>query len=159
MSSWRIQTFTDSSEARRVLEPWLLQREPEHGLTIGILRALETGQHDYEAPLFVAAVLKDSEVMGCAYRTPPYKLGLSEIPLGALPALAREVASRFDWIPAVLAPKMTAIGFAAAWTRIKHCEARGGMLQRIYAARQDRRLRAGVGSSADQLRPARAPND
>lgn len=136
MSAWRIKAFSDFSEARKVLEPWLLKREPEYSLLIGILRALETGRHDYEAPLLVAAVLKNEEVMGCAVRTPPYKLGLSEIPLEALPALAREVASRYDWIPAVLGPKITAIGFAAAWTRLKHCEARGGMLQRIYAARQ-----------------------
>jgi hypothetical protein len=136
MSTWRIQTFTDFGEARRVLEPWLLKSEPENGLIIGILRALESGQHDYELPLFVAAVFKDSEVVGCAYRTPPYKLGLTDIPMEALPAVAREVASLFDLIPAVLAPRMTAIGFAAAWTRLQHCEARGGMLQRVYAAHQ-----------------------
>jgi ribosomal protein S18 acetylase RimI-like enzyme len=150
MSPWRIKTFSDFAEARRILEPWLLAREPENGLIIGILRALESGKHDYESPVLVTAVMRDKELVGCAYRAPPYKLGLTEIPLGAMPALAREVAAHYDWIPAVLGPKMTTIGFAAAWTRIRHCEARGGMLQRIYAARKV----TAPSSAPGRMRPA-----
>ncbi|MFT5141969.1 MAG: ribosomal protein S18 acetylase RimI-like enzyme [Rhodothermales bacterium] len=130
----RVQTFSDFSEARRLLEPWLLQREAEHGLAIGILRSLESGEHDYESP-FVAAVLSENRIVGFAFRTPPHKLAISDIPTEAIPGLVAEVRRAYDWIPAVLGPETAGTYFAAAWAASIGCTARSGARQRIYAAR------------------------
>jgi uncharacterized protein len=135
VAEYTVQTFSDFSEARKLIEPWLLEREAEHGLAIGILRSLESGQHDYESPLFVAAVSSENRTVGFALRTPPHKLAISDIPVEAIPGLVSELRRVYNWIPAVLGPEAAGTFFAAAWAASTRCTPRSGMRHRIYAAR------------------------
>ncbi len=114
-------------------EPWLLEREVENNLILGIAMSLRGGTADPERPPYLATVEDDGRVVGCAWRTPPHKVGLTRMPVGAAAAVARDVSGLYDALPGVLGPDEVAAGFAAAWSDAKGVIARMGMRQRIYA--------------------------
>ena len=114
-------------------ELWLLQSEAEHNLILGLARSLIHSTDRYERPLYFATVEQDGTVAGCAWRTPPYKVGLTRIPEDAAALLAADVAQVYETLPAVLGPPPAVQLFAEAWSREKKVRAEPGMLQRIYA--------------------------
>lgn len=116
----------------RRAEDWLLQAEAEHNLLLGLARQLTESTERFEPPIYLATVENDGAVVGCAFRTPPFKLGLTRMPEAALPALAQDVADVYDWIPAVLGPEPETKRFAALWSEARGIRARAGMRQRIY---------------------------
>jgi GNAT superfamily N-acetyltransferase len=113
-------------------EPWLLLAEAENNLVLGLARqvALYTAAHG--GIPYLATVERDGEVIGCAFRTPPWKLILTRMPLDALPALAADVADQYDQLPAALAPVAVAREFGVHWARLRDCSVRDGMRQRLY---------------------------
>lgn len=113
-------------------EPWLLRAEAEHNLLLGIAARLAAGERFGEEPPYLATVETDDVVAGCAFRTPPFKLGLTEMPLEAVTALADDVARVFSALPAVMGPEAEAGRFAMLWAERTATTARAGMRQRIY---------------------------
>jgi predicted GNAT family acetyltransferase len=118
--------------AERAL-PWLLQSEAEHNLILGIIAQVKASA-GANAPYF-ATVEADGSVVGCAFRTPPYKFGVTRMPHGAIPHLVNDVSAVFDELPAVMGPGAEARAFAAAWAVCHGNTARPGMRQRIYELR------------------------
>lgn len=127
-----IRRYGDFGLALRELEPWLRKREAEFGLIIGILRQLASGKHLYEPPFFVAGVEVDGELVGCAYRTPPFKLGITDLPSVAMEPLAGALREVYSGLPAVLGPQDAAVRFGFAWSRVCDCEPAVGMRQGLY---------------------------
>ena len=84
------------------------------------------------APLYFATVEQGGDVRGCAFRTPPYKLGLTRMPVSAIPSLAGDVAEVYDSIPAVLGPNGVARTFGEAWAALRGVKAVAGARQRIH---------------------------
>ena len=84
------------------------------------------------SPLYFATIERGSAVVGCAFRTPPYKLGLTRIPLDAAPLLARNVAEVYDALPAVLGPDRVARAFGDAWGQLQGVRVTPGTRQRIH---------------------------
>lgn len=113
-------------------EQWLLRAEAEHNLILGIARSLADGGHHYEPPIYLATVEEEREVVGCAWRTPPFKLGLTAMPAAALPTLVADVAEVYPSLPAVLGPPAEAEGFARLWAERQGVSTERGMRQRIY---------------------------
>ena len=115
-------------------EPWLLRREAENNLALGVAASL-VGVRPTPAPAsptYFATIERDGEVAGCAFRTPPYKLGLTRMPLDAVPLLSRNVAKVYDELPAVLGPDTVARTFGDAWGQLKGVEVTPGARQRIH---------------------------
>ena len=112
-------------------QPWLLRREAEHNLLLGIAERL-TAYDELPADVLLVTVEQDGEVVGCAFRTPPWKLGLTDLPRDAIAALADLVAAHYDALPAVLGPEPIARRFAEAWSRHTGVTATPGMRQRIF---------------------------
>jgi hypothetical protein len=112
--------------------PWLLEREAEHNLLLGISRQLIEGRASFEPPVYLATIEEEGDVVGCAFRTPPYKLGLTRMPRAAVPAVATDVGSVYASIPAVLGPEAEAHAFADAWCARTGAVAVPGMRHRIY---------------------------
>ncbi len=75
---------------------------------------------------------RGNDIVGCAFRTPPYKVALTSIPLDAIPLLARSIADTYETIPAVLGPSVVACAFGEAWSDIKGVRAVPGARQRIH---------------------------
>ncbi len=110
-------------------EPWLLQREAENNLVLSIAGQLRT------APIpntYLVTVEHDNEVVGCAFRTPPYKLGVTRMPLGGAQALAQDVVHTLKETPSVLGPESVGSVVAAEMAQLAGLRAQAGMRQRIY---------------------------
>ena len=113
-------------------DPWLLLREAENNLVLGLAESLSEGNSRYGSPLYFATVECGGGVVGCAFRTPPYKLGVTRMPLEAAPLLARDVAEVYDTLPALLGPVDEALAVADAWAASQKVRAVPGMRQRIH---------------------------
>ncbi len=120
------QAFLDRAEA------WLMQAEAEHNLILGIARRLTESTDGYDPPIYLASVEDEDGVVGCAYRTPPYKFGLTRMPEEALPLLVDDAAEVYASLPAALGPIPETRRFAEHWSRKKGVRAREGIRQRIY---------------------------
>ncbi len=109
------------SDARSFLaraEEWLLRAEVENGLILGVVRRL-LGAHHFEEPIFLATLEDDGAVVGCAFRTPPYAVGLTSIPLGSIDSLVSEFADTYAALPGVNGPEAEASQFAEQWIAVR----------------------------------------
>lgn len=114
------------------VEPWLLEREAEHNVLLGLLPKLTSGRHEFQEPIYLASVEVDGRVAGCVFRTPPYKLGVTRFPPGAEAAIVADVGAVFDSLPAVLGREEDAVRIAEAWARRTGASWAIGMRQRIH---------------------------
>jgi len=123
------------SDARAFLnraENWLIANEAQNNLIFAIANQLLRGDHSYEDPIYLATIEANARVSGCVWRTPPFKLGLTQLPIESIPLLVRDVATVYDSIPAVIGPEPEAIEFAKCWSRQVGVKWVTGMRQRIY---------------------------
>jgi len=139
--------------ARALLEragPWLLEAEDLNNLILSLTylhaereraegegasaeadRAGTAPDATAQTPYF-ASVERGGEVLGCALRSPPHQLLLTDMPIEAVDATARSVARACPTIPAVLGIPELALTFAGAWTELTGVTARPGTEQRLY---------------------------
>lgn len=112
---------------------WLGRWEDEHNLILS-LAALLAGAPPSPGPdgYFFATVEERGHVRGCVFRMPPYKMGVTRMPLAAAPLVARAAAQRYDTLPAVFGPREEARAVGRAWADLKALEARDGLPQRMY---------------------------
>ena len=113
-------------------EDWLLSNEAQNNLILAIANQLLGDEHSYEDPIYLATVEDDDRVSGCVWRTPPFKLGLTQIPIESIPLLVRDVATVYDSLPALMGPEPEAIEFAKCWSRHVGAKWAIGMRQGIY---------------------------
>ncbi len=111
--------------------PWLLRREAEHNLLLGLAAQPPPVSDPLEPHLF-ATIERGGEVVGCAFRTPPHKVGLTRMPLEAMDAVVALVGERYASVPAVFGPGEEVRAFASRWSTEHGCNARPGMRQRIH---------------------------
>ncbi len=130
--SLRIRRCPDARSFLARAGSWLLEREAENGLPLGIARRLLGETSLYEPPIYLAVVEQDGAVVGCALRTPPWPLLVTELPTEALYTLAEDLALVFDCIPAVTGPHETSAAFARLWAGERGLEVRAGMRQRLF---------------------------
>jgi predicted GNAT family acetyltransferase len=130
--AYRVRRFDAAPDFLAHASPWLLQNEAENNLILSLAERLSRTTAGYERPIYFATVESDNAVVGCALRTPPFKLLLTQLPADVLPALVEDVASIFDAIPAVLGSSSVAEQFARLWASRQGRSVRLGMQQRIY---------------------------
>jgi hypothetical protein len=141
----RIRRFDSSTSFLDAASDWLLRSEAEHNLLLGLVRQLQQDDHPYERPIYLAAVQDGAEVVGCAFRTPPFKLGLTRLPASAVPLLVSDVAQVYRTLPAVLGPKKEATEFAELWTQRFGGSWSLGMRQRLHILDKSPNLNIAVG--------------
>jgi hypothetical protein len=146
-----VRGYADAAAFAARVEPWLLRREAEHNLLLGLLPKLRSGDHASAQPIYLSAIETDDEVAGCAFRTPPFQLGLTRMPEEAVAPLVEHVGRVYAELPAVLGPEAEATRFAELWSRRTGCCHGLGMRQRIHAL--ERVVFPGV-APAGRLRPA-----
>jgi predicted GNAT family acetyltransferase len=111
------------------VEGFLLQAEDRHNLILGLAYGL--AERD-GGGVYFATVEGDGDVVGCALRTPPHKLLVTELPVASADALARSLSEAYREVPAVLGPVAVAESIAASWAALHGRGYRAGMKQRIY---------------------------
>ena len=112
---------------------WMIEAEAEHNLLFGVTAQLREGDHGYEPPIYLATIEAQGRVEGCAFRTPPFKLGLTRVPPEALPALVDDVAGVYETLPAVFGPPPVAERFATLWSERSGTPASVGTRLRIFS--------------------------
>jgi uncharacterized protein len=95
---------------------FLVAREAEHNLILGLAGRLRENPYTYGAEPYFAVAEDDGRVVAVAMRTPPHNLILSEVEdERALDALAEDVRATFAELPGVLGPKQAAERFVSLW--------------------------------------------
>jgi len=102
-------------------EPWLLRAEQRYGLLLGIAYQVRGGAHRYREPFYWATVEErdvrgKGSIVGCAYRTPPHQVGVTELPPAAVEPLVTSLRETYLNLPGVGGPEATATAFAESWT-------------------------------------------
>jgi predicted GNAT family acetyltransferase len=151
---WSVQRHANAHAFLDRAGPWLLRAEAENNLILGIAAALAA---DGATDAWLATVEHGSDVVGCAFRTPPWKIGLTRMPQDALPALVDAVRHVYGQVPGVLAPEPTARQFAEAWQERTGQTFRSGMRQRIYQLDRVVPIERQVDGSLRPARPADVP--
>jgi predicted GNAT family acetyltransferase len=76
-------------------EQWLMTREIEHAVVLQSARQARANDAHYERPMYWTTIEDDGELVGCAYRTPPYKVGVTVLPQPALALLVADLAATY----------------------------------------------------------------
>jgi len=127
-----VRRFEDPAAFAARVQQWLVEDEAEHNILLGILPKLQAGLHEYETPVYLASIERDDRVCGCAFRTPPYKMGLTRLPADAAELLVDDVARLYESLPSVLGREEDAGRFAEAWSRHAGVRWAFGSRQRIH---------------------------
>ena len=122
----RVRTYPDVRAFLARSEPWLLRAEQRYGLLLGIANQVLRGAHRYRQPIYWATIEDDSAaaaaaagyaaLIGCAFRTPPHQVGVTELPAEAIEPLVASLRETYLNLPGVAGPEPTATAFADAWT-------------------------------------------
>jgi len=141
------------AEARDFLEaagPFLVAREAEHCLILGITSNLRAVPDEFSAPPYLATVTAGGRIVAVALQTPPFTLVLSEIDdPGAIACLAGDVAGRE--LPGALGPVEHVRAFVEARTARDGSRARLQFSERIFRLTE---VRTPTPSAPGRLRPA-----
>jgi hypothetical protein len=117
-----LHRYPDARAFLRRAETWLLAREIEHGGVLQSARQARADDRHYERPIYWATLEDDGRLVGCAYRTPPYKVGVTVLPEAAIAPLVVDLAATYPGpIGGFSGPEPTVTSLASAWV-----ERRGG---------------------------------
>ncbi|HUQ50730.1 MAG TPA: GNAT family N-acetyltransferase [Gammaproteobacteria bacterium] len=99
-------------------EQWLTTREIEHAGVLQSARQARGNDSHYERPMYWTTIEDDGRLIGCAYRTPPYKVGVTALPEAALAPLIADLAATYSGaIGGFSGPDPTVTELARAWVR------------------------------------------
>jgi GNAT superfamily N-acetyltransferase len=112
-------TLHRHADARAFLahtERWLQSREVEHAGVLQSARQARSNDTRYERPIYWATIEDDGKVIGCAYRTPPYKVGVTLLPGDAIAPLVADLAATYPGsVAGFSGPEPTVSELADAW--------------------------------------------
>lgn len=93
-----------------------MRREIEHATVLQSARLARADDTHYERPMYWATIEAGGELIGCAYRTPPFNVGVTALPSAAIAPIVADLAATY---PASVAgfsgPEPTVSALATAW--------------------------------------------
>ncbi len=126
------------SDADSFLEragPFLLEREAEHNLLLGIAGQLRSDLRRYGEDPYFAVALDGGRIAGVALRTPPHNLILSLVDdERAHEPLAADAQATFGRLPGVIGPSDAVAKFVRVWEERTGSTGRVAMRERTYRA-------------------------
>jgi hypothetical protein len=97
-------------------EPWLMTREIEHAVVLQSARQARADATHYERPIYWATFEDGRGLVGCAYRTPPFKVGVTVLPEAAIAPLVADLAATYPGaVGGFSGPEPTVSALASAW--------------------------------------------
>ena len=133
----QIKFFSDAGQFLERVQPFLLRREAEHCLILGLLDGLRAGEQWGTEPPLMAMVENHDEVAAVALMTPPHNLIISwTADDSALDLIAGELHAKAVAVPGVNSSAEVARKFALKWSELSGCSYRVQMAHRIYELRQ-----------------------
>jgi predicted GNAT family acetyltransferase len=129
-----LERHRDAESFLQAAESWLLAAEAENNLLLGIALGAKGRAADGPLRPYWATVRRESQVVGCACRTPPYRLVLSRLPSAAIDALVDDVTATYGTLNGVHGPLTEAEDFARAWAARHGCGTSVKFRMRAHAA-------------------------
>lgn len=117
----------DVEEYAAAVEPWLLGDPVGNTVMLTVLRGLRAGQFA-ENPLMGWLEDDDGSVAGAVVHTPPYPLGIADVPPPALPPLVRDLIEMERPVAEARGTVEVAESFAREWWRPE----RSRRVERLY---------------------------
>ena len=115
----RIHRHPDARAFLARAGPWLKLAEMEHAMPLQSARAALTDDSHFERPLYWATIEMAEQILGCAFRTPPYRLGITALPLDTITALVESVSAVYRNLSGVAGPEPAVSAFTAAWMKLR----------------------------------------
>ena len=132
-SANQLNFFSDAGQFLERVQPFLLRREAEHCLILGLLDALRAGEQFGVAPPLMASVEERGDVAAVTLMTPPHNLILSWIADDStIGTIANEFHSNRVAIPGVNSSADIARKFALKWCELSRRTHRVQVAQCIY---------------------------
>jgi predicted GNAT family acetyltransferase len=133
----QVQRPADADAFLTQAEAFLLEREAEHNLLLGIAGRLRSQPRIYGEDPYFAVAVEGERVVAVALRTPPHNLVLSTLEdAAALEPLAEDAFAAFGTLPGLIGPTEAAAGFARLWRGLTGKPGRISMRERIYRAEE-----------------------
>ncbi|HWQ13631.1 MAG TPA: GNAT family N-acetyltransferase [Roseiflexaceae bacterium] len=149
----QVRRYEDPDVFYARVEAFLMRREADHNLLLGILSEIRQNPQIYPGLHYFAAVERGDEVLLAALRTPPHPLALSHaLEPGAAALLAEDLEGSPFAPDRASGPAATSLAFAEAWSERTGRPFRRSLALRIYKLT---RVRAPAGVPG-RLRPAGA---
>jgi uncharacterized protein len=111
--SLSVVRHASAAELLAVAEPWLLRTEAENNVILGVARRYRDA--GIGGDRYWASLHRGDEVVGCAMRTPPNPLAITEIPPGAIEPLIADLHQVYGALPGINGPAQAAERFALLW--------------------------------------------
>ena len=111
----RVRLHPDARAFLARSEQWLARAEIEHSMALQSARVARNDDWQFQKPLYWATFEDAGQIVGCAFRTPPHRLGITAMPLEAVPALVESVGAIYPTLSGVAGPESPAIAFTTAW--------------------------------------------
>ncbi len=131
----QVVRHTDARAFLERAESWLTGAEMENGVALTSARTARVDDSNYQRPVYWATIEDDDRIVGCAFCTPPYRLGVTALGETAIAALLADVMSVYASLSGVSGPEPTARAVAAAWCRLHGTTAKVGARHRLYVLR------------------------
>src|SRR5919204_647838 len=130
----RVTRYPDVGAFYERAAPFLVEREAEHNLILGLSSQLRRNPRMYGEEPYLAVVEEGGSVRGVVFRTPPHNLILSELDdERAIEPIVRAARPEFESLPGVVGPKEPTARFSAAWEAATGATARLTIAQRLLA--------------------------
>jgi predicted GNAT family acetyltransferase len=128
-----LRRYQRVEEFNRRAERFLLAREAEHNLILGLCGSARKQPPRDEQQPYLAVVEDQGALVGAAVMTAPFNLLLSyQATPAALPLIAQDVYRLQPTLPGVLAPSAVAEPFARCWQSLSGQAYRRRTAERIY---------------------------
>ncbi len=127
-------------------EPFLLEREAEHNLILGICTLLMRNPERVGQQPYMACVEQDGKLVAAAFMGPPNNLILSHITTTeVIPLIARDVYSEYKTLPGVISSVPFSKMFAEEWQWLSGQSYKLAMAERIYQLEKLKPVRGAPG--------------
>ncbi|WP_175991350.1 GNAT family N-acetyltransferase [Bacillus sp. Marseille-Q1617] len=134
--SWKLTKYKDINGFYSRIYPFLLKKEAENNLPLGLLNSIKTG-NKYKNPLLISIEGEGSQVKGVFIMTPPHHLvTVLEVDEKDYRTVAEELNKLLSeegiTVPGFVCEKAAAQKLTEVWCGLKGCHYEIGMNQRIY---------------------------
>jgi RimJ/RimL family protein N-acetyltransferase len=111
----QVRRYPDARAFLARAEPWLLEAEIERGPVLASARQAFIKEATYEKPVYWATIEEDGKIVGCAYRTPPFRVGVTALPTAALAPLSLDLEKTYKTITGFSGVDPAASALADVW--------------------------------------------
>jgi RimJ/RimL family protein N-acetyltransferase len=131
----RVHRHPDAGTLLARAESWLLESDIERAGALQSARNARGNDMYYQRPMYWATIEDDTSILGCAFRTPPYLVGITALPEAAVAPLVADLAEVYEQVSGFSGPEQTATALAKAWAALRGGSYRLASRQRLFVLR------------------------